>query len=182
MDTRRIHRSLLIAFVCALMATAASAGYFTVTLANGTSFDTRARPVDAEWDDSMAMFLTDRGNWIAVPKDEIVDVVSEAEASGFGYQVNTSTIFLGWSPNDWADDGGEEGEGGGEGGAPGGGNTQGDQEGFYEYGDEAEDTGFSLEQFMDIPSGGGVLPGGIGVGPVQPSGASEGSDSSASDG
>ncbi|MEM1203411.1 MAG: hypothetical protein AAGN66_09310 [Acidobacteriota bacterium] len=174
----RIQRSLVLSVVLGLAATlSAGAASFTVTLSNGTSFDTRSRPVDAEWDDNMAMFLTDRGNWIAVAKDEIVDVVSDAEASGFGYQVNTTTIFLGFSPNDWADDGegGEEGEGAG-----GGGGGQGQEEEIF-YGDEPENDGFSLEQFIDIPAG-GVLPGGISVGPVNPSGGSEGSDSGASDG
>lgn len=105
---RRI--SALIALLLLPTATAAMAGTFTVTLTNGTSFETRYRPVEAEWDDSIALLSTDRGNPIALLKSEIADVTSSVEASGFGYQVDTTTLFLGWSPLEME---GAEAEGGG---------------------------------------------------------------------
>jgi hypothetical protein len=103
----------LIALLLLAGATAAAAGTFTVTLTNGTSFDTRYRPVEAEWDDSIVLIHTDRGNPIALQKGEIADVTSSVEESGFGYQVDTTTLFVGWSPLEAAE---EEGEDAGRGG------------------------------------------------------------------
>jgi hypothetical protein len=99
----------LIALLLLTGATAAAAGTFTVTLTNGTSFDTRYRPVEAEWDDSIVLLHTDRGNPIALEKGEIADVTSSVEVSGFGYQVDTTTLFVGWSPLEAAEEEGEEG-------------------------------------------------------------------------
>lgn len=104
--------ALLFCALFLVLATVAGAGTYTVTLENGTSFVTRYKPEDASWDDSMVTFATDRGNWIALAKDEIVEITSEVEESGFGYQVNTSTLFVGWSPNDLVPEEGEGGEGG----------------------------------------------------------------------
>lgn len=95
-------------------ATLASAGTYTVTLNNGTSFLTRYQPEPVEWDENLMLFPTDRGNWIAISRDEIAEITSSVEETGFGYQLNTTTIFLGWSPNDLTEEGegGEGGEGG----------------------------------------------------------------------
>lgn len=87
-----------------LVATSAHAIFFTVTLKNGTSFETRYRPVVADWDPDVSMIMTDRGNWIAIANDDIADVVSVFEESGFGYQPDTTTRFIGWSPNDLVED------------------------------------------------------------------------------
>ncbi|MEM9556978.1 MAG: hypothetical protein AAGC60_22160 [Acidobacteriota bacterium] len=160
---RRFARPLalrcLLALLAALLAMPAFGGIFTVTLDNGTTFETRYRPVEAEWDDDVALLMTDQGNWIALRKDEIVDVISETEESGFGYQVNTTTIFLGFTPNDLVDDEAEAGdEAGGEPRAPqaprgaGAGGATG-----FGYGAAA--SSYSLDQFVD-PIGGGTIPNG----------------------
>ncbi len=154
--------ALVVALV--MIAGSASAALFTVTMTNGTSFETRYRPLQADWDENQVMVMTDKGNWIALPKNEIADVESRAEVSGYGYQLNTTTVFLGWSPNDVADDGDEgddeDGEGG-EGGTkpPGAGGDQ--EEPPIEYGDEEEDSGVTFEQFLDVPDEGEALGGGI---------------------
>ncbi len=123
------------------------ADYYTVTLTNGTSFQTRYRPEPAEWDDNVVMINTDRGNWIGLLADDIADVTSHAEATGFGYQLDTTTLFVGWSPNE--DQSAEEGAEG-EGGAGGGLNLE-------EMFPEPPPSGV-LEQFIDIPgvSGGSL--------------------------
>lgn len=148
---KHILRASLAILLCLATATTASAALFTVTLSNGTIFETRYRPVEADWDDSVVMILTDQGNWIALAKADVADVVSEAEATGFGYQLNTTTLFVGWTPNDLVDDDaeGEDGEGGGSGG--GNSSPANAQDG----GEYEEDGGsFSLEQFVDIPVAG----------------------------
>ena len=95
---------------------AAQALEFTVTLKNGTTFETRYRPVQAEWDENMTMFLNDRGNWIAVENNAIADVVSKAEESGFGIRLDTTTLLLGDSPGFDLTETGEDAGGGAAGG------------------------------------------------------------------
>lgn len=151
----------LLGLFALLTAGVAGAASFTITLANGTSFETRYRPVTADWDDTIALIRTDQGNWIALQKDEIVDVASQAEISGFGYQVDTQTLYLGWSPNDLLDEGdgddGEEGSGG-----------DGEARPYYEneelY-DAPADSGFGLEQFVDVPGVGDSI-GSVDIGPT----------------
>jgi hypothetical protein len=48
----------------------------------------------------MVMILTDMGNWIAVPRADIVHAAPETETRGFGKVINTTTIDLGYAPND----------------------------------------------------------------------------------
>ena len=93
-------RLIVLTLLALAAASAAHAAIFTVTLTNGTTFQTRYRPVPADWDENVVMINTDRGNWIGLRTDEIADVSSQAESSGFGYQLDTSTLFVGWSPND----------------------------------------------------------------------------------
>ena len=120
-----------------VFATMASAGTFTITLNNGTSFLTRYEPEEVEWDSSLVRFPTDRGNWIAISRDDIAEITSSVEESGFGYQLNTTTIFLGWSPNDLTDEG-EEGEGG-----------EGGTEAVNENLPDPNPPAFTLQQFVN---------------------------------
>ena len=83
------------------------------------------------------MISTDRGNWIGLQTDDIADVTSVAESTGFGYQLDATTLFVGWTPNDIDEGGEEEGEGL-------------DLEAMFP---EAE-PGVVLEQFVDIPTAG----------------------------
>lgn len=91
---------LLVVFAALLLAVPATAEIYTVTLSNGTEFETRYRPKEASWDQSKVMVLTDVGNWIALDKGDIVSVISETENEGFGKVIDRSTIVLGWSAND----------------------------------------------------------------------------------
>ena len=137
-------RLAILTLLAIAFAATAHADYFTVTLTNGTSFQTRYRPVPAEWDENVVMINTDRGNWIGLHVDEIADVTSHAEATGFGYQLDTTTLFVGWSPNDVGDE--EEGEGA---------EDALDLEAMFP---EPEPSGV-LEQFVDIPVEGGLAAG-----------------------
>lgn len=96
----RAIRLLGLILVFALAATAASAQVYTVTLNNGTTFESRYEPQPADFSEDVVILATDRGNWIALEKADIADVQSSVEASGFGYQLDTSTVIIGWSPND----------------------------------------------------------------------------------
>lgn len=83
-----------------ILAVPAAAETYTITLHNGNTFISRYRPEEAKFDASQMIFLTDMGNWISLAKTEIADIVSETESRGFGYVINTTTILLGWAPND----------------------------------------------------------------------------------
>lgn len=141
---RNVSRCLAVASLLLVGATAADAEAYTVTLTNGTVFETRYEPVPAEWDEDVLLISTDRGNWIGLLREEVADVASVVETSGFGYQLNTTTLFVGWSPND-IDAVDENGE-------------PINLEEIY----PEESQSFTLDQFVDIPSSGA----GIGAQPV----------------
>ncbi len=134
---RRTPRLIVLTLLLAATAATAHAEYYTVTLTNGTTFETRYRPVPADWDENVVMISTDRGNWIGLRTDEIADVTSVAESTGFGYQLDATTLFVGWSPNDIDEGGEEEGEG------------LDLEEMFPE-----PEPSVVLEQFVDIPTAG----------------------------
>jgi hypothetical protein len=144
---------LVLTVLTLLSAAAASAGTFTVTLTNGATFETRYRPATADWDDTLVLLATDRGNRIALQKSEIADVTSSVEESGFGYQVDTTTLFVGWTPQ--TDVEGEEGEGG-----------TGQQGGAQGQAFEQAPQSFSIQQFVNPGDTTGLnLPTWAGYGP-----------------
>ena len=83
-----------------LVALPAAAEVYTVTLTNGTEFETRAHPTIAGWDDEVVLLLTDVGNWIGIAKSDIVSVIADTERDGFGKVIDVHTVALGWAPND----------------------------------------------------------------------------------
>ncbi len=93
-------RWMVLALFFSLVAVAATAQVYTVTLHNGTTFESRYEPEDAGFSEDVVILATDQGNWIALDKADIADVVSSVEDSGFGYQLDTTTVVIGWSPND----------------------------------------------------------------------------------
>lgn len=102
---RRSRRTLplllaLAALAVLLAAPAASAATYIITLDNGTSFESRYQPEEAEWDSSVVMLLTQYGNWIALEKETIADVVTDIESQGFGKVIDTKTVSLGVLAND----------------------------------------------------------------------------------
>ncbi len=160
-----IRKSSLAAFALLLAASTAQAATYTVTLTNGTSFETRYRPMTAEWDTNIAMLRTDQGNWIALKKSEIVDVASAADISGFGFQIDETTIFLGWSATEGlvADDGTGNAPTGGAPAANGSSPGSGAPAGQATSGGSQGVGGFTMQQFVSVPTS-GVVPGGIPIG------------------
>ena len=100
---RTILCATLFAVLLLGMVGTADAEIFTVKLKNGNWFQSRYQPQTAGWDTSKIMVLTEVGNWIALPADEIADITSETENRGFGVVLDTTTIVLGWAPNDAVD-------------------------------------------------------------------------------
>jgi hypothetical protein len=76
---------------------------FHVRLHNGSVIDTAYQPVQCTWDPGMVLVMTEVGNWIGLQQKEIDSVESETQVRGFGVAINTSTISIGWAPNDAVD-------------------------------------------------------------------------------
>lgn len=89
-----------IASCALLLPIAATAAAFTVTLDNGNTMISRYQPKLSMPDETKVMFLTDTGNWISLPRERVVGVTSETELRGFGRVINTTTIALGFAPNE----------------------------------------------------------------------------------
>lgn len=94
----RLRILTIVTLLLALVAGPAMATIFTITLKNGTVFESRYRPSEADWDASQLVFLTDWGNWMSISKDEVDSILSEIEGRGFGTQIDTTTIAFGWDP------------------------------------------------------------------------------------
>ena len=100
-------RVLTILAVLALAVSLPAAGaIYTVHLENGTTIDTRYQPVQSPTDPDKMMLLTSVGNWISLPKDAVTTVVTDLETRGFGLVVDTTTILIGMSLNDAAEEDG----------------------------------------------------------------------------
>lgn len=87
-------------FALALIAAPASADVFFVTLTNGSVIETAHQPQQANWDPNMVLLLTESGNWVGFPKDQISGIRAEDPTQGFGIRINDKAIALGVSPND----------------------------------------------------------------------------------
>lgn len=88
----------------ALLAVPASADVYYVTLTNGTVVETARQPQQASWDPNMVLLLTEVGNWVGFPKDEVQSVRSEDPTQGFGIRISDKAIALGRAPNDLPDE------------------------------------------------------------------------------
>ncbi len=93
-------RTSLLLLVLALLAVPVSAEVFHVTLTNGSVIDTAYQPQQASWDPGMVLLMTDTGNWVGFPKDDIASIQAEDPAQGFGVRISDKAIALGLAPND----------------------------------------------------------------------------------
>lgn len=100
----------VLALLAVGFAPAASAAIYTVTLANGATFDTRYPPEQASWDAGKVVILTEFGNQISFSNADVQSVTVDTETRGFGHQLDATTMALGWAPNDSLDPDSEEGK------------------------------------------------------------------------
>lgn len=73
---------------------------FTVFLKNDTSFSTLRQPTVADWDEETVLVLTSTGNWIGIPKADIVRISASVEERNIGRVIDSRTIALGVLAND----------------------------------------------------------------------------------
>jgi hypothetical protein len=90
----------LLLLALALLAVPASADVYYVTLTNGSVIQTSHQPQQASWDPNMVLLMTEVGNWIGFPKDQIQGVRVEDPTQGYGVRISDKAIVLGRSPND----------------------------------------------------------------------------------
>jgi len=96
-----IQRPIVVLAVLMLFAlTPAMAEVFRIQLKNGNEFSTRYQPKVAEWDENKVVLLTDVANRITLHMDDIADITADSQMKGFGTVIDTTTIVLGWAPND----------------------------------------------------------------------------------
>lgn len=104
----RWFRSGLAVAAALFVAAPASAAIFVIHMNNGTSFETRFRPLDAEYDAGKIVFLDEVGILVAISKSEISSIESDVESRGFGHVIDNTTIAVGWAPNDAPESGSPE--------------------------------------------------------------------------
>lgn len=97
---RSLTRVWPLLLVLALFAVPASADVYYVTLTNGNVIQTAHQPQQASWDPNMVLLMTEVGNWIGFPKDQIQGVRVEDPTQGYGIRISDKAIALGRSPND----------------------------------------------------------------------------------
>jgi hypothetical protein len=97
---RHLRLATVLALSAAFATAPVAAEVYTITLTNGTTFESRYQPRQATWDASMMEFLTETGNWAALPRTLVSEVVPQSETKGFGRVMDTTTVDLGFAPND----------------------------------------------------------------------------------
>ncbi len=98
-------------FVLAIMATPATAAGYRILLHNGNEFVSKYQPVEAHFDPNIVLIMTDVGNIISLSRDDVSEITHDLEVRGFGRVIDTTTIEVGWSPNDAPVEGAEGAEG-----------------------------------------------------------------------
>jgi hypothetical protein len=97
MRSRALVPVLALALLAALPA---AAEVYSINLSNGTTFQTRYQPKQAAWDPSVLTFVDETGLEVALPRAMVSSVTALSETKGFGKLNNTTTIDLGFAPND----------------------------------------------------------------------------------
>jgi hypothetical protein len=98
-----MRRNPLLCMLLVLAVAAAApvaAEIYTLTLDNGTVFETRYAPLEDPTNPDNVQFLTDTGNWITLPLAMVESMTTDTELYGFGRVIAANTIELGMSFND----------------------------------------------------------------------------------
>ena len=96
------HRFALHWFAAGLLVAAlpATGEVYTIRLSNGTTFESRYKPKQAPWDPTFVTFVNETGNEIALPQAIVAEVAAQSETKGYGRVIDTTTVDLGFMPND----------------------------------------------------------------------------------
>lgn len=97
---RQARIPMLVALLATAVALPAAAETYTVTLTNGSVFESRYSPRQASWDAGMIELSTETGIWIALAKSTVSSITASSETKGFGRVIDSTTVDLGFAPND----------------------------------------------------------------------------------
>jgi len=78
----------------------AAAEVYTIRLNTGGTFESRYQPKQAAWDATLVTFVDETGTEIALPQALIAEVTAQSETKGYGRVLDTTTVDLGFMPND----------------------------------------------------------------------------------
>lgn len=101
MTAKAPHRTTLALWLAlAFLGAPLTAATFVLTLRSGATFESRYKPKQAPWDASKVLIYSDVGNWLSLSRADIESVTNSMDNKGFGHALNTTTVELGWAPND----------------------------------------------------------------------------------
>lgn len=83
-----------------LAALPSMAAEYEIRLTNGNTFRTRYEPVVAPFDANKLLFMSNFGNTVSIGKEQVSEVISLTDASGFGKRLDRMTIVIGLAAND----------------------------------------------------------------------------------
>lgn len=98
----RFVRGVACALAVAVFAAPLSAAVFTIQLKNGSTFESRYEPEEASWDAGKVILVDEVGLTIALDRADIEAISSDFESKGYGSMLDSTTMELGWAPNDLA--------------------------------------------------------------------------------
>lgn len=93
-------RALLALALGVVLAPVVSAETYTVKLASGGVLELRYPLQEASWDKDTLVYLSEGGNWVGVPRSEVVEIQIATEFKGQGQLLDSTTIFMGFAAND----------------------------------------------------------------------------------
>lgn len=93
-------RALLALGLGAVLAPVVAAETYSVKLVSGATLELRYPIEESEWDKDTLVYLSEGGNWVGVPRSEVVSVSIATEFKGQGQLINATTIFMGLAAND----------------------------------------------------------------------------------
>lgn len=96
----RILVALALGLASLVVVSPIAAEFYEIQTQNGAVIESRYQPKESSWDPSLVLVMTEVGNWVGIPKADIVEVKTVGNDRGFGYVINPTTIALGWSPNE----------------------------------------------------------------------------------
>ena len=101
MNRPKILVAAALTLVLLLVASApASATAYIVVLKNGNTMVSKYKPIDAPYNSSKSLIMTEAGNIVSLSKDDIEEIIADVENRGFGIVIDTTTILVGYSAND----------------------------------------------------------------------------------
>jgi hypothetical protein len=93
-------RALVLAGLAVAFSAPLAAVQYTITLTNGTTFESRYKPLDAEYDAQKIFFIDGAGNIVSLAKSDVATIEADTASKGYGHMLDDTAMAFGWAPND----------------------------------------------------------------------------------